>query len=321
MAVFTPVATDALVDWLADYDIGSVREFVGIAAGIENSNFFLSTRDGRYVLTVFERLAVSEVPYYLELMRHLAARGVACPAPVPTRAGALFMPLCGKPAALVTRLAGHWVAAPTTEQCALAGAALAGMHLAGTDFPLRQPNLRGLDWWNAVTPEVLPHLDAPRRALLADELEFQCRELGPAQADLPRGPIHADLFRDNALFDGAALGGFIDFYFAGDDAWLFDVAVSVNDWCVDLSTGTFAGDRALAFLEAYAARRPFVSSERNLWPVMLRAAAFRFWLSRLWDVHCPRPATLLTPHDPGHFERILRHRRETAPALLPALPG
>lgn len=321
MAVFTPVGTDALQRWLADYPLGAVLEFSGIAAGIENSNFFLTTATGDYVLTIFERLLPTELPFYLELMRHLAARGVPCPSPVRSTSGALFTPLNGKPAALVSRLPGKWVAAPSPTQCALAGAALARMHLAGSDFDMAQPNLRGLAWWQETVPAVLPHLDSVRANLLQSELEFQTTHLGPALPTLPFGPIHADLFRDNALFEGERLGGFIDFYFAGCDAWLFDVAVSLNDWCIELESGVFMAERAASFLRAYANARPFVRAEKAVWPIMLRAAALRFWLSRLWDIHRPRPATLLTPHDPTHFERILRLRRHTDIADLPSLPG
>jgi len=321
MAVFTPVGIDALERWLADYALGAVLEFTGIAAGIENSNFFLTTERGAYVLTLFERLQPDELPFYLGLMRHLAAHGIACPAPVSSRDGQLFTTLCGKPATLVTRLAGKWVAEPSPRQCALAAAALAQLHLAGTDFALYQANLRGLDWWQRTVPQVLPHLDSERADLLADELAFQLRYLRPSEKRLPGGPIHADLFRDNALFDGDHLGGFIDFYFAGCDAWLFDVAVSLNDWCIETHSGAFIEERAHAFLSAYAGVRAFVASEHELWPVLLRAAALRFWLSRLWDIYCPRPATILTPHDPIHFERILRLRRDAPGSWLPALPG
>jgi homoserine kinase type II len=321
MAVFTPVGADALARWLADYELGPVTDFAGIAAGIENSNFFLTTESGQYVLTVFERLAPAELPFYLELMRHLSEHGIACPAPIPRRTGELLGTLCGKPAALVTRLAGKWVPHPSAAQCALAGAALARMHLAGSDFGGRQPNLRGLAWWQATAPQVLPHLDLERARLLEDELAYQGTHLAPAQPQLPSGPIHADLFRDNALFDGERLGGFIDFYFAGYDNWLFDVAVSLNDWCIELASGHFETERCQAFLAAYARVRPFAAPERPIWPVMLRAAALRFWLSRLWDIHCPRPAALLTPHDPSHFERILRLRRTTPTGQLPVLPG
>jgi homoserine kinase type II len=186
---------------------------------------------------------------------------------------------------------------------------LAKMHLAAQDYPLYQPNLRGLDWWNETTPIVLPFLPQDKQALLRAELHFQ-QALAACQPyhQLPRGPIHADLFRNNVMFDGENLTGFFDFYFAGCDTWLFDVAVTVNDWCIDLETGETDSARVRALLDAYHAVRPFTDAEQSCWAAMLRAGALRFWLSRLFDFYLPRDAEMLTPHDPTHFERILRHR-------------
>jgi len=189
------------------------------------------------------------------------------------------------------------------------------MHLAGADFALRQPHLRGLDWWVATVPEVLPFMDDARARLLREELDFQ-RSVAASSvaAALPRGVIHADLFRDNVVFDDVAsedrLSGLFDFFFAGVDSYLFDLAVCLNDWCVDLLSGRLLEDQAAAFCDAYQRVRPLVGVELRLMPAMLRAAAFRFWLSRLWDLHLPRDATLLQAKDPGHFERVLRERIE-----------
>jgi homoserine kinase type II len=186
---------------------------------------------------------------------------------------------------------------------------LARMHLAGRDFPMVQGNLRGLAWWNDTVPVVLPHVDPPQAALLRSELAFQNHvAASAAYAALPRGPIHADLFRDNVMFEDGALTGFFDFYFAGVDSWLFDIAVCLNDWCIDLPTGRHDPVRAEALLQAYGRVRPLASAERRLLPAMLRAGALRFWISRLWDLHLPREATLLKAHDPDHFERVLRQR-------------
>lgn len=195
---------------------------------------------------------------------------------------------------------------------------LARMHLAGRDYPLHQPNLRGLDWWNATTPLVLPYLSEGNAHLLKAEMHFQEAFAGcDAYHQLQRGPVHADLFRNNVMFDGERLTGFFDFYFAGCDTWLFDVAVTVNDWCIALDTGVLDTARARALLDAYHAVRPFTAAEQTAWQPMLRAAALRFWLSRLYDYHLPRAAEMLTPHDPTHFERILRERIATlAPKLF-----
>lgn len=320
MAVFTPVGPIELEAWLLQFDVGAVAELRGIHSGIENSNYFVTTERGAYVMTLFERLDALQLPFYLELMRHLSSSGVPCPAPIATRAGDLFAPLCGKPAALVTRLKGAWVEAPSPAHCATTGAALAHLHLAGRGFGRAQPNLRGLAWWREITPLVLPFLSPDQQALLEDELAFQAQHLEPLARVLPQGPIHADLFRDNALFEGPVLGGFIDFYFAACDLWLFDVAVTANDWCAVSESGAPIVERARAFLNAYAGTRPFTGEEAEAWPILLRAAALRFWLSRLADLHLPRPAELLTPHDPTRFERILRLRRSPGPAAMPPLP-
>ena len=194
---------------------------------------------------------------------------------------------------------------------------LARMHLAALDFPLQQPNLRGLDWWQATMPQVLPYLSPGNARLLQDEVAFQADfAAGEAYARLQRGPVHADLFRNNVMFVGERLTGCFDFYFAGVDTWLFDLAVTVNDWCIDLGSGKLDAARVDALLAAYRAVRPFTADEEAAWQPMLRAAALRFWLSRLYDFYVPREAEMLTPHDPTHFERILRDRLATpAPRL------
>jgi homoserine kinase type II len=186
---------------------------------------------------------------------------------------------------------------------------LAKMHLAGRDFALQQPNLRGLDWCSATAPLVLPFLSQSNADLLGAEIPYQqaCAD-SEAYLAIPRGPIHADLFRNNVMFDGERLTGFFDFYFAGCDTWLYDVAVTVNDWCIDVDSGVLDAARARALLDAYHRLRPFEAAEHTVWQAMLRIAALRFWLSRLYDFHLPRTAEMLTPHDPTHFERILRER-------------
>lgn len=309
MAVFTPVTLDDLCGWMTRFDLGKPLAVKGISAGIENSNAFLTTEAGEYVLTVFEKLTFEQLPFYLELMRHMAGHGVPAPAPVANRRGEILHALKGKPCALVARLDGASQAAPTVVHCPAVGAMLARMHVAGMDFLPYQPNPRGLDWWRATAPVVLPYLPEEARQLLRSEIHAQevfavstvCRQL-------PRGPVHADLFRDNVLFTGEYLSGFLDFYFAGCDAWLFDVAVTVNDWCVAHDTGVLDNARLRALLDAYHAVRRFTPAEEAAWRTMLRAAALRFWLSRLYDSHLPRAAAVLTPHDPAHFERILRLR-------------
>jgi len=309
MAVFTPVTSDELAPWLAGFDVGTLVRLDGIASGIENSNFFLSTTGGEFVLTIFEKLTPTELPFYLDLTAHLAAGGIPCPGPIADRSGRNFSMLKGKPAAIVRRLAGRSHMDPSASDRAQVAGMLARMHLIGAGFRSHQDNPRGPRWWAVTAPQVKPFMSTETAGMLESELTFQTSH---RHHQLPRGPVHADLFRDNVLFDGAALGGFIDFYFAGFDCLLFDVAVCVNDWCI-VREGAEAGElvdaQVAEFLVAYNQVRPFAPEERAAWDVMLRAGALRFWLSRLFDFHLPRAGQLITPHDPGHFERILARRR------------
>ena len=317
MAVFTPVTLDDLTQWITQFNLGKALAIKGISSGIENTNFFLTTEAGEFVLTIFEKLSFEQLPFYLELMRHLAERDVLVPAPIPNKQGNILHTLHGKPATIVTRLAGASQLAPKPVHCAAVGAMLAKMHLAGQDFGIHQPNLRGLDWWLTTTPVVLPYLPEDAQHLLRAEIQTQeAFAASTAYRALPRGPIHADLFRNNVMFDGERLTGFFDFYFAGCDTWLFDVAVTVNDWCIDLESGIFDEARVRAMLDAYHAARPFTKDEKASWQPMLQAAALRFWLSRLYDFYLPREAEMLTPHDPKHFERILRDRIANPPPKL-----
>jgi len=333
VAVFTEVGFDEADALMARLGLGKLQSLKGIEGGIENTNYFSTTDGGAYVLTLFERLTAEQLPYYLCLVKHLSLRGIAVPAPVadpaiaPPDGHALEIPanapcefllqVAGKPAAVVQRLEGKSELAPTTAHCTELGRLLASMHLAGRDFPRIQPNLRGLAWWNETAPVVLPFLDAAQSTLLQSELAYQNHIAESATyAALPRGPIHADLFRDNVMFASREdepghpphLTGAFDFYFAGTDSWLFDLAVCLNDWAIDLPSGRHDATRADALLTAYAAVRPLNAAERHLLPAMLRAAALRFWISRLWDFYLPREASMLKPHDPAHFERVLRER-------------
>ena len=309
MAVFTKVSFDEAAAFVEHLNIGELTSLEGCAGGIENTNYFADTTRGRYVLTLFERLGSEQLPFYLQLMKHLALRGIPVPDPQADASGELLLSLKGKPAAVVNRLRGRHHLAPDTRDCAHVGDVLARMHLAGADFPLHQPNLRGLAWWTQTVPVVLPHLTPAQAELISTELAF-AQQVGAsaAHAALPRGAIHADLFRDNVMFEGDALTGVFDFYFAGVDALLFDAAVCLNDWCIDLASGALVEERADAFVAAYDAVRRFTSDELRLLPALMRNAALRFWISRLWDVHLPRDASVLIAHDPMHFERVLRQR-------------
>ena len=317
MAVYTEVSFAEAGALLQQLQLGELQSLQGCTGGIENTNYFATTlKNGErhdYVLTLFERLTFEQLPFYLQLMKHLAQRGIVVPEPHANARGELVLNVKGKPAAVVDKLRGASELNPGPAHCTQMGAMLARMHLAGRDFALSQPNLRGLSWWNDTVPVVLPYLTDSQKNLLTQELAFQ-NEVAtqPAYAALPRGPIHADLFCNNVMFDTVAgqpaLSGVFDFYFAGVDAWLFDLAVCLNDWCIDHASGTHLAANAHPFLVAYNAVRPLEAAEKELLPALLRAAALRFWLSRLWDFYLPRQASMLQAHDPGHFERVLRHR-------------
>jgi homoserine kinase type II len=309
MAVYTEVSLDTAQTLFTEMGLGAVSDLTGCKGGIENTNYFVDAESGRFVLTLFERLTHAQLPFYLYLMKHLAQRGIPVPDPQADRNGDILLTVLGKPACVVNRLRGHSELAPSAEHCATVGAMLARMHVAGRDFSRQQPNLRALPWWNETVPVVKPFLGDSQQQLIQSELAYQNHiAASSAYAALPRGPVHADLFRDNVMFEGAELTGFFDFYFAGVDSFVFDIAVCLNDWCIDLASGQADIAREAAFLKAYIAERPLEAAERALLPAMLRAGALRFWTSRLWDFHLPREASLLKAHDPTHFERVLRAR-------------
>ena len=314
MAVYTQISFDQANAFFHTLGLGPLTRLEGCAGGIENTNYFADTARARYVLTLFERLSAEQLPYYLHLMRHLAQQGIPVPDPAADGHGQLLHSLQGRPSCVVSLLAGKSELQPGTDHCAQVGAMMARMHLAGLSFDRQQPNLRGLDWWKRTVPEVLPFVKPEQSALLQSELQTQEVLAHSAQyAALPRGPIHADLFRDNVMFAPDAQGhaqltGFFDFYFAGNDAWVFDIAVCLNDWCVNLADGTADSARTHAFMQAYTSVRHLQAAELAVLATMLRAAALRFWLSRLWDLHLPRQAAMLKAHDPAPFERILRQR-------------
>ncbi|MDZ7748191.1 MAG: homoserine kinase [Halofilum sp. (in: g-proteobacteria)] len=313
MAVYTALTESDLEDFLTRYAVGSLVSFEGIRDGVENSNFFLTTDVDTYVLTIFEKHPAAEVPYYLNLTAHLAEHGVPCAHPVADADGTYLQSLHGKPAALIECLPGTTLEDPGPGHCAAVGRALGHMHVAARTFDEYRENGRGPAWWFRTARELADVLDAENRRILEQECAYQKSFRG---IELPRGTIHADLFRDNVLFDDDRLAGMIDFYYACHDCLLYDVAIAVNDWC-GVTGGHLDPERVRALLDAYHAERPFVDAEARTWNMMLRAGALRFWLSRLLDLHFPRPAEVPHVKNPDEYRRILLARREDEPVLGP----
>ena len=313
MSVYTPVTPDELDAWLTRYALGALVELAPIAAGIENTNYFITTERGRFVLTLYERLPSDELPFYLNLMAHLARSGVEVPAPAPDRTGALFSVLNGRPAGLVARIDGTPVTYPCEADCAEVGSALARLHVAAQRYRARLTNRRGPAWWRQAARTVRPFLGDEQNELLQGEVRFLT---GFGKGTLPKGAIHGDLFCDNVLFANGRVAGIIDFGFAATDFFAYDLAIAVNDWCIgDPASGNLDAARTKAMVRAYHAVRPLTDDERAQWMALLRAAALRFWVSRLYDLYLPRPGELTHAHDPTPFERILRAR-----AAAPARP-
>lgn len=308
MSVYTKVSRAALADWLKPLALGTLIEHVGIAAGMQNSNYFVTTSAGRFVLTLFESVDASTLDFYLRLQAHLAAHGLPCPLPcLPAGDTTYWRTLSGKPAALLSCLPGRAVEQPSSSHCRAVGKALAQLHLAAAGLDSAPANPCGASWRASIAEELLPALPADEAGLLRDELAFQSAQ---DYAALPQGVIHADLFRDNVLWnDAGQLSGLLDFYFAGVDAWLFDLAVVANDWCPD------AGKLA-ALSAGYQEIRPLTAAERHAWPAQRRAAALRFWLLRLDVRHRPRAGDVVTIKNPDEFRHLLEQFR-LAPDPLP----
>jgi homoserine kinase type II len=307
MSVYTEVGRDDLVAFLGDYAVGDLVSYKGISDGIENTNYFVTTSEGEFVLTLFEQHDFGELAYFLDVMTFFYQHGIPSAHPAADKDGHYLKKLCGKPAALVLRLDGRGVdTLATAEQCAAIGDVLAEMHLAGQEFKSRRPSERGHEWRRQTAALLMPKLSDEQVNMLKNELAFQA---GYEELDLPWGVTHSDLFRDNALFDGDELKGIIDFYYASDEYWLYDLAVAVNDWCVDES-GLPEQIRYQTLMHHYQAKRPLTESEQANWNLVLRAAALRFWLSRLQDQLFPREGELTQIKNPDAFLKILMHHRD-----------
>jgi len=310
MAVYTEVSDAALAEFLADYDAGSLLSFKGIAEGVENSNYLVRTDQGQYILTLYEkRVAAKDLPFFLSLMDHLAANGVSCPVPVKSRDGKVLKTLSGRPAALITFLDGVWVRRPRPDHCAMLGAGLAQMHIAGQDFGMTRENaLTASNWRNLLESSSQSDVDAIAPGLYS-ELDSDLHDIEVNwPKGLPKGVIHADLFPDNVFFLNDRLSGFIDFYFACTDAFAYDIAICLNAWCFEADM-SFNVTKARALLSAYNQYRPITAPEYEALPILARGAAMRFLLTRIYDwINTPKGA-LVAPHNPNEYVKILRFQR------------
>jgi len=312
MSVYTNVLPHELDEFLKNYSLGQLQQFAGISDGIENTNYFVTTSKGQYVLTLFEELTLQELPYFLELMAFLAEANIPSAHPVQDNNGDYLRVLNGKPAALVKRLNGASIDIPTSKQCRSIAVQMARMHVASSEFNLTRKPIRGIEWRAQTAERVMLKLKKEEQALLQQELAYHADK----QFDgLPLSVIHADLFRDNALFIGDELTGIIDFYYAYNGLSIYDLAVTVNDWCM---SGDAEHDKqnAAALLQAYQTVRPIEQAERDVWVIVLRAAALRFWLSRLQDKHFPRDGEMTHIKDPDVFRKIIEHRANHPDELM-----
>jgi homoserine kinase type II len=306
MAVYTDVSDEELQRFLADYDIGTLLAYKGIAEGVENSNFLLHTTGGFFILTLYEkRVAAGDLPFFLSLIEYLAARGLTCPQPIRSRAGQARGCLANRPAAIFTFLDGMWIRRPNVRHCGAVGDALAKLHLAGADFAMTRRNALSLEGWRALFDSAQGRADTLQKGLaraIGSELAFLEREW---PRDLPQGIIHADLFPDNVFFLGDRLSGLIDFYFACTDALAYDVAICLNAWCFEFDH-SYNITKGRALLKAYMRSRELTAREIAALPILCRGAAMRFLLTRLVDWLEVPPGALVRPKDPLEYYRKLR---------------
>jgi homoserine kinase type II len=314
MAVYTDVTGDDLAAFLSGYDIGELLSYKGIAEGVENSNFLVHTSRGYFILTLYEkRVAEADLPFFIALMEHLAARGLNCPQPVKNKTGGMLGRVANRPAAIVTFLDGMWIRRPGPGHCAALGEALARLHLAGGDFSMKRINALSIDAWRPLYEHARPRGDSVKPGL-CDEI---ARELGALERrwphGLPQGVIHADLFPDNVFFLGDRLSGLIDFYFACTDTLAYDVAICLNAWCFE-ADHSYNITKGRALLNGYAKVRSLTADERDALPVLARGAAMRFLLTRLVDWLAVPDGALVKPKDPLEYHRKLRfHQSVTSP--------
>lgn len=303
MSVFTPVSAAEARTLLEHYSLGELERLEGIAQGVENTNYFLDTTTGAYVLTLFEHIPRADLPFYVGLMDHLAHHEITCPAPMRRDDGEMLTDVNGKPAVIVTKLPGAPRTSPSLHDCKLAGEVLGAIHVAGVEYDAALENWRGAQWRERFSEKLEPKLSSAENELIAAENRYQAMHDDKV---LPQGIIHGDYFHDNVLWDGEGHPGVIDFYFACDDVLAYDLAIAANDWCVN-PDATLDAARVAALIEGYEEKRPLEDLERSLWPVMLRRAALRTWLGRLGYNHFPLDSHMTIEKDHAFSRRLLEH--------------
>lgn len=314
MAVYTAVESTELTSFLANYSLGELQEYSGIVAGVENTNYRLRTAQGEWILTLFESMPRTEIEFVLALMAKLADHSPHYARPETNHQGECLGELAGRPAVLVSCLPGESIEQPSAGQCRQIGLALCQFHQLAATIAQPRMNPRGDDWRVSLADKLRDRLSPDERALLDDELAFQAANRLGNLAQLPVGVIHGDLFRDNALFAAGQLSGIIDLYNSGQDCLLYDLAITANDWCMDRH-GELDAARLTAFLSGCAEIRSFTDAEQTAWPIVLRAAALRFWLSRLRLKHFPQQSGLAQSKDPDIYRQLLEKHRQQSPDM------
>ena len=303
MSVYTSVNIEELKIWLQDYALDNLTDYQGIKSGITNTNYFLMTAHDRFVLTLFEKNTIEDLPYFVDLMAHLAKNSFLCPKPIFKNNGTALSILKNKPALIVTCLKGKELNKPEVKHCKAVGASLAELHMKSANFTAQHQNTRDLNWIKKTAETLFSELPQDESLLLREEILYQEKQ----NYKLPKSTIHGDLFRDNVLFLNDEVTGFIDFYYACTDFIILDVAIAVNDWCVN-DDGSFDKARLNAFLDAYKKIRSFNDDENQAWNNILRLASLRFWVSRLNDFYHAEEGELTYTKDPNHFKKILKQR-------------
>lgn len=305
MAVFTSISFDDLKVWLDEYSLEALVNFQGISSGVTNTNYLVTTISAKYILTIFEDTTTDKLPFYLNLMTFLADRQVVCPLPIKNKHQSCISLLKDKPALLVSFLGGSERSLVNQDDCYLVGRALAKLHSAANDFPEKRPNSRGLNWIEETSSALSGKLSEHDLQIIDSECLFQRKYYG---SKLPEGIIHADLFRDNVLFDKNKISGMIDFYYACNDKYVYDIAITANDWCIN-DTGDIEDKKMKDLLRGYESIRALENEEVSAIPIFLRLAALRFWVSRLYDSFNIRDGKDITTKNPNHFKNILLKRQ------------